>query len=410
MTEIPLDVSSFEALPSRLVLHLRADLDRMAADLLRELEGGVPSERLRERVMSGLAHFADLVEEPRGAWSRLAPWYQDLGRRLAREGRGPEEVHQGLRQTGRAVWRSVKGVLETLDIDRATIGRLAEAQFSYMDAVAAAVRQGYEAEGEATPEVLERRRAALLSRLLALEPGDSAEAAIAEAAGRARWPVPATAAVAVLAPRDPRHQPARPLSGGVLVDWGRARPRVLLPDPDGPGGARLLEPLLRDWIVVVGLTVPVRAAADSHRWAQQTLLLVERGVVPRDGLVRCADHVPTLVMFGAENLLDTMAPTRLAPLEGLPPVQRERLTETLLSLLAHNFNATEAGRRMHVHPQTVRYRFRQLEKLFGADLADPQRCLEIEMILRTRRPGAPGRRPALSGGAAATTPRPDSGP
>lgn len=391
MTEIPLDASSFEALPPRLVLHLRADLDRMAADLLRELEGGSPSERLRERVLSGLSHFADLVENPRGAWSRLAPWYQDLGRRLAREGRGPEEVHQGLRQTGRAVWRSVKGVLESLDIDRPTIGRLAEAQFSYMDAVAAAVRQGYEAEGEATPEVLARRRAVLLSRLLSPEPGDNDEATVAKAAERARWTVPAAVAVAVLAPRDPRHQPAWPLPAGALVDWGRTRPRVLLPDPDGPGDARPLEPLLRDWIVVLGPTVPVRAAADSHRWARQTLLLVEHGIVPRDGLVRCADHVPSLVMFGAKNLLDTMAPTRLAPLDGLPLVQRERLIETLLSLLAHNFNATEAGRRMRVHPQTVRYRFRQLEKLFGADLSDPQRCLEIEMILRTRGPGVPSR-------------------
>ncbi|MEO3788313.1 helix-turn-helix domain-containing protein [Actinocorallia sp. B10E7] len=387
MTETLLDVSSFEALPPRLVLHLRADLDRVAAELLRELDER-PSGRTREQVVSGLAHFTDLVEDPRGAWRRLAPWYQDLGRRLAREGCGSEEVHHGLRQTGRAVWRSVKGVLETLDIDRPTIGRLAEAQFSYMDAVAAAVRQGYEAEGEATPEVFERRRSALLSSLLS---PDAREAAVAEAAGRARWKMPETAAVAVLSPRDPAHQPVRLLSEEVLVDWGRARPCALLPEPDGPGRTRLLEPLLKDWHVVLGPPVPLSAAGESHRWAQRTLLLVERGVVPGDGLVRCSDHVPTLVMFGAKSLLDTMAPTRLAPLEGLPPTQRERLAETLLSLLAHKFNATEAGRYMHVHPQTVRYRFRQLEKLFGEDLTDPQRCLEIEMILRTRGPGAPAR-------------------
>ncbi|GAA2731776.1 helix-turn-helix domain-containing protein [Actinocorallia aurantiaca] len=384
MTENLLDVSSFEALPPRLVLHLRADLDRVTAELLRELDGP-PSERVRERLMSGLSHFTDLVEDPRGAWSRIAPWYQDLGRRLAREGRVPEEVHHGLRQTGRAVWRSVKGVLESLDIDRATIGRLAEAQFSYMDAVAAAVRQGYEAEGEATPEAIDRRRSALLSLLLS---PDAEETAITEAAGCAGWTVPRTVAVAVLSPRDPAHQPARPLPEGMLVDWGRTRPRVLLPDPDGPGRGRTLEPLLEHWTVVLGLTVPPAAAGESHRWAQRTLLLVERGVVPDDGLVRCSDHVPTLVMFGAKSLLDTMAPTRLAPLEGLPPIQRERLIETLLSLLAHNFNATEAGRRMHLHPQTVRYRFRQLEKLFGADLTDPRRCLEMEMILRTRGSGA----------------------
>ncbi|GAA3240969.1 helix-turn-helix domain-containing protein [Actinocorallia longicatena] len=389
MTPPPFDARPFEAIPFRLARHLRIDLVRVGEEIVKELhqaetEWADPAvgARVREGVMGGLNHFAELAEDPHGGWARLSPGYVEMGKRLAREGRSPDEVHHALRQAGRAMWRSVKDVLDTLDIDRKTIGLLADAQFSYMDAVTAAVRFGHESEGEASPEVLARRRASLLSLLLA-EPRPDRES-VAGAADKARWTVPGTVAAAVLSPRDRSQQTPRLLPDGLLVDWGRNQPCVLIPDPEGPGRASLLKPLLREWIVVVGMPVPVERAAESHRWARETLALVERGVIDGDRLVHCADHVTTLVMFGAKNLLDAMATTRLAPLDGLPLVQRERLTETLLSLLSHNFNATEAGRRMHVHPQTVRYRFRQLEKLFGPDLSDPQRCLEIEMILRTR--------------------------
>ncbi|GAB3280613.1 PucR family transcriptional regulator [Actinocorallia lasiicapitis] len=388
-TPPPFDAKPFEAIPFRLARHLRKDLSRVGEEIIRELHEDEPdwcdpaaAARVRERVMTGLVNFADLLEDPHGAWARQVQSYIDLGKRMAREGRGLDELHHALRQAGRAMFRSVKDELDALDIDRLTIGLLADAQFSYMDAVTAAVRVGHESEGEASPEVLARRRAALISLLLT-EPGPDREA-IQQAAEKARWMVPKTVSAAVLAPRDRSHHAPRLLPDGLIVDWGRNQPCILIPDPDGPGRNNLLAPLLRDWTVIVGMPVPVERAAESHRWARETLSLVDRGVIDDDRLVHCADHVTTLVMFGAKNLLDAMATTRLAPLDDLPVVQRERLTETLLSLLSHNFNATEAGRRMHVHPQTVRYRFRQLEKLFGKDLSDPQRCLEIEMILRTR--------------------------
>jgi hypothetical protein len=37
-----------------------------------------------------------------------------------------------------------------------------------------------------------------------------------------------------------------------------------------------------------------------------------------------------------------------------------------------------------VHPQTVRYRLRQLEDLFGDQLLDPDLRFELEIVLRAR--------------------------
>jgi hypothetical protein len=40
--------------------------------------------------------------------------------------------------------------------------------------------------------------------------------------------------------------------------------------------------------------------------------------------------------------------------------------------------------RLHVHPQTVRYRLRQLEELFGDQLLDPDLRFDLEIVLRAR--------------------------
>lgn len=170
----------------------------------------------------------------------------------------------------------------------------------------------------------------------------------------------------------------------LLADLAAPEPCLLVPDPESPGRAALPEALLPGWVVAIGPTVPVARAADSLRWARETLALAERGVLPDTGLIRSAEHVPTLVVCRAAELIDEAAATRLAPLSTVPPGRRERLAETLLVLLEHNFNAADASRRLRVHPQTVRYRLRHLRDLFGDDLRDPRRCLEMELILHAR--------------------------
>ena len=75
---------------------------------------------------------------------------------------------------------------------------------------------------------------------------------------------------------------------------------------------------------------------------------------------------------------------RLAPLAQLRPGQRDRIAETLLAWLQLGENATEVAQRIHVHPQTVRYRLRQIQELFGDQLRDPDRRFELHLALRIR--------------------------
>jgi len=43
------------------------------------------------------------------------------------------------------------------------------------------------------------------------------------------------------------------------------------------------------------------------------------------------------------------------------------------------------AQQIHVHPQTVRYRLRQIQELFGDQLRDPDRRFELQLALRVRK-------------------------
>ncbi|ETK30836.1 PucR family transcriptional regulator, partial [Microbispora sp. ATCC PTA-5024] len=154
--------------------------------------------------------------------------------------------------------------------------------------------------------------------------------------------------------------------------------------PTGPGRAQALERALRGWHAAIGPPVPVAAAATSLRWAGEALDLARRGVLPQEGLLHCADHMATLVVFKDEDLVAALAEVRLAPLAHLRPAQQDRLAETLLAWLQHGRGVAEVAAGLHVHPQTVRYRLRQLEELYGGQLADPDVRFELEIVLRAR--------------------------
>jgi hypothetical protein len=247
---------------------------------------------------------------------------------------------------------------------------------------------------------MERRRRRLLDLLVADPP--VSRQAIADRARAAGWPLPRMVAAVALADRGPGRGaagpvPPGPLSGlvpgllpalppDVLIDMVRPDPCLLVPDPDGPGRADLIERGLRGWMGALGPAVPLARASSSLRWARRALALSRRGIISAGpGVTRCDDHLSTLLLFSDEDLIQGLAGTRLAPLGQLRPAQQDTLAETLLAWLQNAGNARETARHLHVHPQTVRYRLRQLHALFGGMLLEPDLRFELEIALRARR-------------------------
>jgi DNA-binding PucR family transcriptional regulator len=132
----------------------------------------------------------------------------------------------------------------------------------------------------------------------------------------------------------------------------------------------------------MGPTVGLREGARSLRWAAEALDLMRRGVLADTGVIRCQDHLSTLMLLRDGALIDALAERRLRPLQQIRPPQRERLAETLLAWLGSGHNAAEVADRLAVHPQTVRYRMRQLDDLFGPQLQDPLAQFEMQLALR----------------------------
>ncbi|MGI8336841.1 PucR family transcriptional regulator, partial [Actinomadura scrupuli] len=173
------------------------------------------------------------------------------------------------------------------------------------------------------------------------------------------------------------------VSANVLMDLEGSEPFLLVPDPERAGCEEMLVRALGGSGFVIGPVVEVAEAGLSLRLARQTLALCRRGIIACDPPVRSADHLPTLLMFSDEGLLDLMSRGVYAPLARLIPTRRQRLTETLLAYL-DNGSVPEIATRLRIHPQTARYRLGRLQDLYGDRLQDPDWCFHMHLVLRAR--------------------------
>jgi len=376
---------------------------------------------LRARV-GDIAALAAVGPVPAADGEAAAAMFRDLGRLLAMEGRSLGALQAALRVGARVTWQRLHEQARQGQGDSAAFARIGETVFWYMDELAAASSAGYaEARAELAGETGQLRR-----RLLDLLTASSAAppaAAIASLAQAAGWPLPRRVAAVALTPVAARTPGLLPPD--VLADLTRRDPCLLIPDPDGPGRRRQLAATLHAWLATggraaagpvladtvpagqppagplaaVGPAVPLSAASASLRWAGQALGLARRGLVRAAGdtpgaapgtagpagLVWCEDHLPTLVLLADADLAATLSREALAPLRPLSPAQADRLARTLLAWLESAGDANAAARRLQVHPQTIRYRLRQVTELFGAALTDPDDRFQLLLALRVRR-------------------------
>jgi len=383
--------------PPELAELLRAQLEEVADEVEEEVRRQVPEyarpadqeygRNIRAGVVQALTLFVDHIADPRGQGAAIAATYYELGRGEAVEGRSLDALQSALRVGGLHAWRLMGRTAERLGLDSAIVAALGELAFRTVHEVAEAAAAGYADARSRSTDELERRRRRLLDLLL--DDGPVALEAVQDLAHGARWRVPAQVAVVALAAAADLRSAEQPLAiPGALVDMEARPPRVLVPDPEGSGrfGGRSFVLGLSGRPAAIGPTVPLTEAARSLQWATRALGLMGRGILPRQGAVRCADHLSTLLLHSDEPLLAQLQTRVLTPLDAASEGQRARLAETLLAWLLSGSNVPDVAARLHVHPQTVRYRLRQLEKLFGDVLHDPDARLELILALRSTSP------------------------
>ncbi|GAA3221554.1 helix-turn-helix domain-containing protein [Actinocorallia longicatena] len=204
-------------------------------------------------------------------------------------------------------------------------------------------------------------------------------------AAEASWHLPEQVACVALGDRF-SHETHRPigLDQDVLCDFERADPFMLVPSPDLPGRTAMLRRAFNGIVHALGPVVPLAEATLSLRLARRALTLVDGGLLTAEGgAVRCDDHLATLHLFGDEACATLLMDRSLAAFDGISASRRTPLLETLLTWLNSGSSLPEIAERLQIHPQTVRYRMRQLESLFDTDLNDPRWRIDMQLALRT---------------------------
>lgn len=168
----------------------------------------------------------------------------------------------------------------------------------------------------------------------------------------------------------------------VLADLSDPQPHLLIPGAFDDARRHMLDEALLGTHAAIGLTVPTTLASDSIRWARRVLELVDTNIIDDTPVILCADHLITLWLLSDPVLVDQLAQRELAPISRISATRRERLVETLRIWLDTRGTAAHMGELLDVHPQTVRYRMRNLESIFGEQLTDPESRFSTEAVLR----------------------------
>ncbi|MEU6994104.1 helix-turn-helix domain-containing protein [Streptomyces sp. NPDC046465] len=376
------------ALPREFAAVMRPELPGLIQEVIDEIRRSYPeyaevldgpySRAVHLVVEHNLTSFVDQVAAPDTSTVQRDKVCRMFGRFEAYEGRSLDTMQAIFRLGTRLALNRAKRVLRRLNLPAGLMLSFADALLLYVDNLIEVSREGYlEARAEMEQgQDIQRQR--LLKHLLS----DVAapRATLVELAERARWKLPEEVTpIAFSADGKPERGA---VSEDVLVDLSSPLPHALIPGAVDECRRAFMDAAPRSIRAAVGLTVPLADAAESLQWARRALSLAEAGILDDTSYIYCEDHLVTLTLFADPGLISALARQQLAPLAGLTANQRDRLIHTLRAWLDTRGNVLQMAEMLHLHPQTVRYRLRNLEKVFGDLLASPDRRFATEMVLR----------------------------
>ncbi|MDX6723290.1 MAG: hypothetical protein QOD73_1694 [Solirubrobacteraceae bacterium] len=389
-------------LPPSLAVALRPVLPQLTDAIIAAIGREVPAyaqplegpfgRALRVGVRTALARFVSRVESSNGDDQDERGLYMELGRAEFRSGRTLDALLGAYRIGARLAWERFVAAGEAAGHEPATLYRLASAIFSYIDGISADSAEGY-AEERATAEGERQRRRRSLARLLAREDVSGQE--VHDLARLAVWPRPPTVAALVVG-RPPEARAvddegvdadrlASRLGGETIAAADGPTTVAWVPDAGAPGRRSQLEAALDGAPAALGPAVALARAPHSLARARAAHALLLEGRLGDEPLVVADDHLAELLLHGGDTTLAAdLAARVLAPLGELRPKSAARLRETLRAWLDNPGQVQAVAERLHVHPQTVRYRVAQLRELFGETLDDPEARFQLALALRAQ--------------------------
>ncbi len=369
---------------------MRPELSDLAREIIGEIRSRIPEyarpvdgpygHAMQVAVQRALASFFDCVADPTAPRDQRDHLCRRLGQYEAQEGRSLDSLQAAYRIGVHVSWRRVTSVGLRSGAPSAVMSWLADAGLAYMDELSSLSLQGYtEAKAQSGRSQQEWRKRLL--RLILEWPPVPARA-VTELAAVVGWAVPEEVTLVAL---EPGRDWALELPADYLQDLDGSQPHLLVPGSVDSGRRSALAGALAGRRSAVGLSVPLTEAAHSLRWARRALALSREGVIDAGEVTFCEDYLMELWLLADEPLIDQLARRRLGAVANLGAVQRQRLTETISAWLETSGTAPAMAERLSVHPQTVRYRMRKLERALDGQLRDPDSRFAIEAVLRATR-------------------------
>jgi hypothetical protein len=411
-------------LPPHLLAQMRPELPTLFAEIVREICATIPGygelldgpygTLIKDNVQRNLATFFARAANPDLASPERDELCRAAGRLEALNGHSMDRLHTAYRIGVQVTWRRFIKVARRNNIPMPVMSAFVDTLFGFVDEMATLAREGHSEAKAQSAQQLDERRTLLLRRLVQAAPITGG--ALADLAGQAAWKIPDTATPIALTPGADVLRGALP--DGVLADLGGPRPHLLLPGTlDGEREQMILAALVSGR-GAAGLTVPLAEAPHSLRWARQ-ILASGSGSGPGSSthsgspspaagahtcttagppwLERVENRLLELWLMTDPNLARHLAARQLAPLDAMTAARRTRTQETLLAWLSSRGNVEQMAKALQVHPQTVRYRMRGIDKDLGPLLDDPEWRLTTEIVLRqqllsprTNSPAPPG--------------------
>ncbi|OLF05023.1 Fis family transcriptional regulator [Actinophytocola xinjiangensis] len=380
------------ALPRRLADILRPELASLATEIVDEIRAKIPAyarpldgpygKSIRAGVQHATSLFIEQIANPDTSAQKCHDVHHKLGQNEMREGRSLDDLQAAYRVGARVSWRRMMRVGKRNGLSSSVMSQLADAVFAYMDTLASVALDGYLEAKATSAGALETWRRRLLGMIL--QTPAAPPAAIAELAQLIGWPVPKQATpIAVHSLPGTGHNQRKPtLDNDVLADLDGIEPKLLVPGTVTDTRLAAIRAALPGCRLSVGPCVRLDTAVFALRWARKALSLAQQGSITDGLVIRCEQHLSTVLVHSDELLLDTLRDKLMTPLASLTVKQRERTLETLRAWLDTRGSVPDMATQLGVHPQTVRYRMRQLEVSFGDLLHDPTQRFELELVLR----------------------------
>jgi hypothetical protein len=350
----------------------------------RPLQGGF-GERVRTAITASVERFLTLIAGEEHDPRAQSAIYVELGRREVRSARPLDTLLGAYRIGARMMWRGFAAEGQAQGIEPDVLYRLAEALFAYVDELSHESADGFAEEQSLRDGARERERDRMLDLLMQKPPADAV--VVHAQAARAEWVLPdSLAPVATPAARLPARQLEHRLPDGSMAATFDGMTVALVPDLDAPGrAAELLRALNGKPAARGAVTASLESAEEIDR-VVLAAALQQADVLPKDGLIATEDHLVELILHRDPARSHSLADKALEPLDSLTPAAKQKLTETLEAWLDNACSTGETARALHVHMQTLRYRLRQLEEVFGPDrLKDGDHRLELQLALKVRR-------------------------